>query len=91
MSSLSSISAEKLARLIGLSNAPTIIDIRTEAAFAADARLIPGSARRVAHLVAEWVEIDCLFWRSEKPEMAPKKLTEIVGAERIELSRHCSA
>lgn len=52
MPSLNSISAEKLARLIGLANAPTIVDVRTDEAFAADPRLIPGAIRRPAESAA---------------------------------------
>jgi len=46
MSSINSISAEKLARLVGTPNCPTIIDVRDEDDFAADPGLIPGSRRR---------------------------------------------
>jgi rhodanese-related sulfurtransferase len=46
MSSINTISAEKLARLVGTPSAPAIIDIRTEEDFATDPRLIPGSIRR---------------------------------------------
>ena len=40
------ISADKLARLIGTANAPALIDVRTDEDFAADPRLIPGAVRR---------------------------------------------
>ena len=54
MSSYSSISSEKLYRLIGTSGAPTLIDVRIDEDFAADPRLIPGAARR-SHLdVQDW-------------------------------------
>jgi rhodanese-related sulfurtransferase len=46
MSSINSISAEKLARLIGTPKCPALIDVRVEEDFAADPRLIPGSIRR---------------------------------------------
>ena len=46
MSSINSISAEKLARLVGTPNCPAIIDVRDEDDFAADPGLIPGSQRR---------------------------------------------
>ena len=38
MSSYTTISPDKLARLIGTANAPVLIDVRTEADFAADVR-----------------------------------------------------
>ncbi|WP_407152046.1 chromate resistance protein ChrB domain-containing protein [Bradyrhizobium sp. ORS 86] len=52
--SYTSISSEKLVRLIGTANAPTLIDVRTDEDFAADPRLIPGATRR-SHLdVQDW-------------------------------------
>jgi len=54
MPTLNSISVDKLARLIGLASTPTIIDVRTDEAFAADPRLIPGAIRRPAENVADW-------------------------------------
>ena len=54
MSSYSSISSEKLSRLIGTANAPALIDVRIDEDFAADPRLIPGATRR-SHLdVQDW-------------------------------------
>jgi rhodanese-related sulfurtransferase len=54
MSSYTSISPDKLSRLIGTANAPTLIDVRSDEDFAADPRLIPG-ARRRSHLdVEDW-------------------------------------
>ena len=54
MSSYTSISSEKLARLIGTASAPTLIDVRIDEDFAADPRLIPGAVRR-SHLdVPDW-------------------------------------
>jgi len=54
MSSYSSISSEKLSRLIGTASAPTLIDVRLDEDFAADPRLIP-SATRYSHLnVQDW-------------------------------------
>jgi rhodanese-related sulfurtransferase len=49
-----SISIDKLARLIGTANTPALIDVRTEEDFAADARLIPGAARRNPHEATDW-------------------------------------
>jgi rhodanese-related sulfurtransferase len=49
-----SISPDKLARLIGTANTPALIDVRTDEDFAADERLIPGAVRRNHHEAAEW-------------------------------------
>ena len=46
MSSINSISPEKLARLVGTPNCPVIIDVRDDDDFAADQNLIPASLRR---------------------------------------------
>jgi rhodanese-related sulfurtransferase len=54
MSSYTSISSEKLSRLIGTANAPTLIDVRLEEDFAVDPRLIPGASRRPHVEVQEW-------------------------------------
>src|SRR6267154_1147631 len=54
MSSYTTISPDKLARLIGTANAPVLIDVRTEADFAADPRLIPGAVRRSHEDAAQW-------------------------------------
>lgn len=54
MSSYTSISSEKLARLIGTANTPVLIDVRTDEHFAADQRLIPGSIKGSHENVAEW-------------------------------------
>lgn len=55
MSSYTSISSEKLSRLIGTHNAPMLIDVRPDDDFAADPRLIPGASRR-SHLdIQDWV------------------------------------
>ena len=54
MSSYTSISPDKLSRLIGTAHAPTLIDVRLDEDFAADPRLVPG-ARRRSHLdVQDW-------------------------------------
>lgn len=50
MSSVNSISAQNLARLLGTPKSPLIIDVRTEEDFASDPRLIPGSLRRGSEL-----------------------------------------
>jgi len=54
MSSYVSISSDKLSKLIGTGNAPTIIDVRIDEDFAADPRLIPGAARRPHPEVQDW-------------------------------------
>ena len=54
MSSFTTISPDKLARLIGTANTPVLIDVRTDEDFAADARLIPGAVRRNHEQAADW-------------------------------------
>jgi rhodanese-related sulfurtransferase len=54
MSSYTSISSEKLSRLVGTINAPTLIDVRIDEDFAADPRLIPGASRRSHQDVHDW-------------------------------------
>jgi rhodanese-related sulfurtransferase len=54
MSSPTTISAEKLSRLIGTANVPTLIDVRTAEDFAADQRLIPGAIRRNHEEAGSW-------------------------------------
>jgi len=54
MSSMNTISPEKLARLIGRPDCPALIDVQTDEDFAADPRLIPGAARRPFPTVSEW-------------------------------------
>ena len=46
MSSINTISPEKLARLVGTPNCPVIVDVRTMEDFDPDPRLLPGSIRR---------------------------------------------
>jgi rhodanese-related sulfurtransferase len=54
MSSYTSISSDKLVRLIGTAGVPTLIDVRTDEDFSADPHLIPGAIRR-SHLdVDDW-------------------------------------
>ena len=48
------ISAAKLARLLGRSDAPAILDIRTDEDFGPAPRLVPGSVRRSRRDVADW-------------------------------------
>jgi rhodanese-related sulfurtransferase len=54
VSSYTSISIEKLSRLIGTTNAPALVDVRTDADFAEDFLTIPGAARRSSETVADW-------------------------------------
>lgn len=54
MSSYTSISSEKLSRLVGTANAPTLIDVRIDEDFAADPRFIPGAVRRSHVDVQDW-------------------------------------
>jgi rhodanese-related sulfurtransferase len=54
MSSYTTISPEKLSRLIGTANAPALIDVRTEKDFADDPRLIPGAVRHEANEAPNW-------------------------------------
>jgi hypothetical protein len=46
MSSINSITAEKLARLIGTPKCPALVDVRSDDDFATEPRLIPGAVRR---------------------------------------------
>ena len=54
MPSITEITVSQLSRLIGLPHVPTIVDVRGDAEFAADPRLIPGSQRRDFSTVASW-------------------------------------
>ena len=54
MSSYTSISCDKLARLIGTANAPALVDVRIDEDFDSDPRLIPGSVRRSHRDTEEW-------------------------------------
>ena len=54
MSSYTSISSDKLTRLIGTARAPTLIDVRIDEDFAADPRLIPGAMRRSHRDLQDW-------------------------------------
>jgi rhodanese-related sulfurtransferase len=54
MSSYTTISSDKLARLIGTANMPALIDVRTDEDFAADQRLIPGAIRRSHQDAGDW-------------------------------------
>jgi hypothetical protein len=43
MSSINSITVDKLARLVGTPNCPVLVDVRLDKDFDANPRLIPGS------------------------------------------------
>ncbi len=54
MSSINTITVEKLNRLIGTPSCPVLLDVRTEAQFRTDARLIPGAVYRSHASIAGW-------------------------------------
>src|SRR5215218_8344645 len=54
MSSVNTISIEKLARLLGTPGCPALIDIQVDEDFAADPRLIPSAVRRPWADVGDW-------------------------------------
>jgi rhodanese-related sulfurtransferase len=56
MSSFNTISAEKLARLIGVPHGPALIDVRSKEDFAADPRFVPGAIRRPHETVSSWAQ-----------------------------------
>ena len=48
------ITAPQLSRLVGLPDAPVLLDVRTDEDYAADPRLLPASVRRDARAVTSW-------------------------------------
>ncbi|MEA2946198.1 MAG: hypothetical protein QOI40_1528 [Alphaproteobacteria bacterium] len=54
MSSINTISIDKLNRLIGTPHCPALVDVRTEEDFGASPRLIPGSMRRPHASPSDW-------------------------------------
>lgn len=54
MSSINTISVEKLARLVGTPKSPVLVDVRTDEDYALDPRLLPGSIRRAYANPGEW-------------------------------------
>jgi rhodanese-related sulfurtransferase len=56
MPSYTSISVDKLSRLIGTASTPVLIDVRTDEDFAADPRMIPGALRRPHETALDWAE-----------------------------------
>ncbi|MBH5371676.1 chromate resistance protein ChrB domain-containing protein [Bradyrhizobium glycinis] len=87
MSTFTTISSDKMARLIGTANAPVLIDVRTEQDFAADRRLIPGSIKLSHDNVADWggafagrrVVVSCL--RGEKLAQGTAAWLRQLGAQ----------
>ncbi|MEI9849766.1 MAG: sulfurtransferase/chromate resistance protein [Sphingomonas sp.] len=54
MPAINAIAADKLVRLLGTPLSPAIVDIRSDAEFDADPRLIPGSIRRGFARIPDW-------------------------------------
>ena len=54
MPSPTEITVPQLARLIGLPNAPRLVDVRTDGEFQSDPYLIPASQRRNGSEVGSW-------------------------------------
>ena len=54
MSAYTSISVEKLSKLIGTGITPVLIDVRTDEDFASDPRIIPGTLRRSHATAPHW-------------------------------------
>jgi rhodanese-related sulfurtransferase len=54
MTSLNSITPDKLARLIGTPRCPALVDVRIDEDFAAAPRLVPGSVRRPYERIDDW-------------------------------------
>jgi rhodanese-related sulfurtransferase len=59
MSTLNTISIDKLIRLIGTPQCPILVDVQTDEDFAADPRLVAGAVRRPWEKAADWApELD---------------------------------
>src|SRR5262245_66076176 len=56
MSSINTISIDKLTRLIGTAHCPALVDVRTEEDFGANPRLIPSSMRRPHLDPSDWAD-----------------------------------
>ena len=54
MPSTTVITNSQLSRLIGLLQAPAIVDVRTDEDYRADPRLLPGSMRRDYRAISHW-------------------------------------
>jgi rhodanese-related sulfurtransferase len=80
MSSPNVITPEKLARLIGRPDCPSLIDVCTEEDFACDPRLVPGAVRRSHRDVAEWA-----------PEFAASRSAVVICQKGLKLSQGVAA
>jgi rhodanese-related sulfurtransferase len=54
MSSVTTITTDKLARLVGTPRCPAVVDVRIDEDFAADPRLVPGAVRRPHGSASAW-------------------------------------
>jgi rhodanese-related sulfurtransferase len=54
MPSISLITISQLSRLVGLPQAPAVVDVRTDEDYRADPRLLPGSIRRDYRAISQW-------------------------------------
>lgn len=89
------ISHEKLARLIGTPACPVLLDVRTRADLQADPHLIPGSKPRDWERVAEWgdtlrgqsVVVICRDGRANSHGVAAWLRSQGVAAEALEGER----
>lgn len=84
-----SISVTELARAVGTGRAPVIVDVRNDTAFAADARLIPGSRRDDAAAIVPssegWdVVIYCAHGRSLSQSLAARLRHDGMNARHLE-------
>lgn len=59
MPSTTTITTSQLSRLIGLPNAPALVDVRTAEDYDADPRLVPGSRRRDYRAAQAWASDYC--------------------------------
>jgi rhodanese-related sulfurtransferase len=81
MPSNTDITVSQLSRLVGLPGSPTIIDVRIEADYAADPRILPAAIRRDYTRFAEWVGgLDVPSTRAVVVCQQGKKLSEGVAA-----------
>ena len=55
MPAATSITIAQFSRLIGLPNAPAVVDVRIDEDYRADPRLLPGSLRRDYRAMGNWV------------------------------------
>ena len=87
MSATNSISPDKLFRLIGIPNSPTVIDVRPDVD-----QLLPGSIRRSAESVTEWARalagrkavVSCVHGKERSAGVAAILRAEGIDAETLE-------